>query len=366
MATGLFILMYGDETLQLSLNYNWYGFLMPPVFEEQPSSQSRHYAVLSDYACCENETHIFFFSKRRIIYGGVIKGDSNSPLFYLNGNTSPLSRKANAKLYNDLSNIFPKYNNSEGVYAISNGDGSINGKAQPFIIEFEKVDGLTGKQITSDELYFELGKYGYPLPSNALQGRGLATLTPAETDILLNLLNKTDKQFKIQKLSKEPIIKNQNKTLFDINLIKNEQYINESHLEFLLLSNINLIESIIPEGNYSKCRQVPICPFKPMQFDRADICLYDSDNPINDGTIPNVLIELKTKNASFKEFEQVNRYLKWLEMITNEEDFERITPILIAPNFSRNLNIEILQERGIETKYFDKIKFFSLEQNKVI
>ena len=64
MASGLFILLYDDGSLENCLRNGLYGFLMPPVYEEKPSSQSRHYAVLSDYACCEEGTEIFFFNKR--------------------------------------------------------------------------------------------------------------------------------------------------------------------------------------------------------------------------------------------------------------------------------------------------------------
>ena len=50
-------------------------------------------------------------------------------------------------------------------------------KAQPFILQFIQNKD-TGKYIISDDLYFELGKYPYPLPSNSMQGMGFCTLTP--------------------------------------------------------------------------------------------------------------------------------------------------------------------------------------------
>lgn len=37
-----------------------------------------------------------------------------------------------------------------------------------------------------------------------------------------------------------------------------------------------------------------------MDMDRADICLYSMENPIKDGTIPNVVIELKRGCANFQ------------------------------------------------------------------
>ena len=71
MSSGLFILLYDDGSLENCLRNGVYGFLMPPVCEEKPSSQSRHYAVLSDYACCEEGTEIFFFNCERNLMLGA-------------------------------------------------------------------------------------------------------------------------------------------------------------------------------------------------------------------------------------------------------------------------------------------------------
>ena len=51
MEGGLFIALYDEDTLKLYLNKGIYGFLMKPVNEEAPSSRSKHYAALADYAC---------------------------------------------------------------------------------------------------------------------------------------------------------------------------------------------------------------------------------------------------------------------------------------------------------------------------
>ena len=61
-------------------------------------------------------------------------------------------------------------------------------KSQPFIFQFKKNEN-SGKYITSDELYFELGKYPYPLPSNSMQGMGFCTLTPGEVNTLKSLIS---------------------------------------------------------------------------------------------------------------------------------------------------------------------------------
>ena len=64
MSAGLFILMDSEESVMESINKGVYGFLMPPIFEDEVPSRSRHYAVLSDYGCCYEGTEIFFFAKR--------------------------------------------------------------------------------------------------------------------------------------------------------------------------------------------------------------------------------------------------------------------------------------------------------------
>jgi len=189
MNGGLFITLYDDKTLSLYLKNGIYGFLMKPVFNKKPSNRSMHYAALADYACSREGTHVFFFLKRKIVYGGTVIGNTQSASFYLNGDTSPLGRKANASLFWDESK---RYISTErkGVFKVNGIE-----KAQPFILQFTPVNELTGKMIVSDELYLELGQYPYPLPSNSIQGMSFCTLTPGETEIALNLFCASDKFF---------------------------------------------------------------------------------------------------------------------------------------------------------------------------
>ncbi len=60
-------------------------------------------------------------------------------------------------IYRQIKRVFFRVNGSD--------------KAQPFILQFIQNKD-TGKYIISDDLYFELGKYPYPLPSNSMQGMG--------------------------------------------------------------------------------------------------------------------------------------------------------------------------------------------------
>lgn len=374
MASGLFILLYDDGSLENCLRNGIYGFLMPPVYAEKPSSQSRHYAVLSDYACCEEGTEIFFFNKRTITYGGKITATNNGePIFYLNGDTSPLGRKAKSHLYVDMSKRY-ETTDDKGVYYIGeNQRGEPRNRAMPFIIEFDTNQPLVGKQIVSDELYFELGNYNYPFPSNTIQGKGFCTLTIKETNILLKLLKESDKKLKLEDTpTNDTDINNSLKVAFTTSLLRGTKPTNESHLEFLLLANSKKLDEIvykslpnIPKDNYIRCRQVPLCPFRPIQFDMADICLYSKKYPIKDYTLPNIIIELKNQPANFRAYEQVTKYLRWIKQIAVDE-FDNINAIIIAPSFTNSLNMNTLIRKGITTEYHDKIVLYSLEDDEVI
>lgn len=181
MSSGLFILMDGEESVKQCINKGVYGFFMPPVFEDEVNSRSKHYAVLCDYGCCYEGTEIFFFTRRKVFYGGrITKSNGDNPVFYLNGNTSPMGRKSNSEMFVDLSNVQPT-TEDEGVYYLGkNTRNEDRNRALPFVIEFE-TNELSGKQISSDDLYFELGKYNFPFPSNAIQKLAIVTLTPKGT-----------------------------------------------------------------------------------------------------------------------------------------------------------------------------------------
>ncbi len=345
MQGGLFIALYNEETLKLYLNRGVYGFLMKPVFTDTPTSRSKHYAVLADYACSREGTDVFFFLKRKIVYGGKIYGNKESGSFFINGLNSPLGRKTNANLFWDES---PRYEATDisGVFKVNGSE-----KSQPFMFQFFKTDN-TGKYVISDELYFELGKYPYPLPSNSMQGMGFCTLTPGEASALIKLIEKSDK--KIDYTECENIQKYGNEQLFDPDLIDiKDTFINEAQLEFTILSSLSPFVDFL-SGEYILCRQVPISPFKPMDMDRADICLYSLSDPVKDGTVPNIVIELKKGRANFNAYEQATRYLKWLEKITTPEEFDKIQAFVIADSFSK------IKRAKVDTTYEDKIQIFSL------
>lgn len=347
MQGGLFIALYDEETLKLYLNKGVYGFLMNPVYDDVPSSRSKHYAVLADYACSREGTDVFFFLKRKIVYGGKIYGNKKSGSFYINGSNSPLGRKVNADLFWDESTRYES-TDKPGVFKVNDSV-----KSQPFIFQFIKNEA-TGKYVVSDELYFELGKYPYPLPSNSMQGMSFCTLTPGEVETLLNLIDKSE--LKIDYTVCDDVEKAGEGTLFNENLVDiKDEFINEAQLEFTILSSLKPFNDFLLD-EYILCRQVPISPFKPMDMDRADVCLYSVKEPIKDGTVPNVVIELKNGRANFQAYKQVTKYLRWLERITNKEEFKKIQAYVIAHSFSP------IKRTKVDTTYEDKIKIFSLSE----
>jgi len=80
LKSGIFIVLFDKDTLRLYLDKGIYGFLMPPVYEAV-SSRSSHYRALGDYGCIRHGTHVFFFLKRKIIYGGQVIGSKDFGTF---------------------------------------------------------------------------------------------------------------------------------------------------------------------------------------------------------------------------------------------------------------------------------------------
>ena len=184
----------------------------------------------------------------------------------------------------------------------------------------------------------------------------LCTLTPGEVSTLLKLIKNSS--FCIDYSTCENIEKGTDETLFDEKLIDiKDNFINEAQLEFTILASLKPFYDFLSD-DYILCRQVPISPFKPMDMDRADICLYSMENPIKDGTIPNVVIELKRGCANFHAYEQAVRYLKWIDRITTDEEFSNVQTFVIANSFNK------IRKEKVDTCYEDKIKVFSLDKFK--
>ena len=367
--SGLFITLYDKETLNLYLNKGIYGFHQKPL-EGRPSSRSRHYHALADYSCAREGTHVFFFLKRMIGYGGQIIGNNKYGSFYLNGPYSPMGKKADAEIYWDESTrkIYDSVD-EPGKFIVPKIDKKTI-KCQPYLVRFKDNLNLKGKWISSDQLYFKLGEYPYPLPSNSIQNMGFCILSPGETKIALSLLKK-DPMGVFSGKSNEQVSLSNNPIPFDPkfdidNLSKaiiNSYFINEAHMESSILANPTLLpDELQPGKNDALIRQIPISPFKPSHMDRADIC-YFSEDKIANGTIPNTIIELKNKKAGKQQVEQVKKYFKWLYKLNEVYNVktDEIKIYLLAPDFTDKVSKYIpdeLSEKIVLMKFNDKQKKF--------
>lgn len=271
-----------------------------------------------------------------------------------------------------MDEIYPdNLTSQEGIYEF-NGRYGKQLKEIPFIIEFDNKTELSGKQVSVDELYFKLGNNNFPLPSNSISRKGMCTLTPYETNIILELLAEKGKMIKTidETEIKTPKIHPENKIFFKNKLIieklDKQDWLVEAELEFLLLAIEKKLKEIVPNGNYIKTRQIPLCPFKPPNYlDYADICLYDADKQIKHGSLPNIIIELKKDDANYKAYEQVTKYLRWLDQITTENEFKLIQAYIIAKEF-KSMTYKNLNRKGITLEYNNKIKLYSLNENRFI
>lgn len=352
--SGAFIVLYDEDSLRLYLSKGVYGTLLAP----QPSlinPRSRHYHVLGDYACLREGTHIFFFIRRKIIYAGEVDGIKSGGSFILNGQTAPLGREAKAALCWDESNRQIYEHTAEpGIFSLPTKEG--DRRCQPYVIRFTDRIGLKGRQIASDDLYWKLGDYPFPLPSNSIQNASFCILTPAEVGLALDLLKSSKKNFKYESHDDDPEL-NSGIRYFDSmsdgirNLrtaFENNQFVNEAHLEASILANPGLLPIILrPHDDDILVRQAPISPFKPAQMDRADICFY-SDSPAS--SAPRLIIELKLGSVNKAAVEQTIRYLEWWERV-NKPAFSQMSAVVAGR--------EIVDGLGVR-KYSDKIELVSL------
>ena len=71
--------------------------------------------------------------------------------------------------------------------------------------------------------------------------------------------------------------------------------------------------------------------------------------------MPNVIIELKKDVARKNAYEQVVRYLKWLNNIIDLNDFDKVNAYIIAPRIAK------IKKNSVSGDYQDKIKMYSIE-----
>jgi len=132
----------------------------------------------------------------------------------------------------------------------------------------------------------------------------------------------------------------------------------ESHLEASLAANPDLLPDELKPKCRAICRQVAISPFKPSQMDMADLCYYGKESK-GEGTIPEIIIELKDKKAGKGEIMQVIRYLEWLEKLNTVFDVETkdVEMYMYAPAYTSTV------EGYIPDRFEERIKLLSFEEN---
>jgi len=295
-----------------------------------------HYRALGDYGSARAGTHVFFFRNAKIYYGGQIEGSDDHGAFYLNGSQSPLGRQANADLVWDESKRSEYSEIDTGLFTRNDDDTADDAVCQPFLLQFEDKLGLRGNYISSDDLYFELGEYPYPLPTNAIMGMTFCTMSPAETETLLQLLS-TDPRGSIS-YDDAPAVSLQGDPVpydpaYDIGMAEDAHM--ESHLEAAVIANPSLLPSELQPSTSAVCRQVPICPFKPENLDRADVCYFDDS--LKEGTVPDTIIELKMNGAGADAARQVKKYARWLNQ-RHSDIADDIDLIVYAPRFKRTFD----------------------------
>ena len=67
------------------------------------------------------------------------------------------------------------------------------------------------------------------------------------------------------------------------------------------------------------------------------------------------ITELKRGRANFHAYDQVTRYLRWLERITTQDEFDKIQVFLIANSFVP------IKRNKVDTTYEEKIKILSID-----
>jgi hypothetical protein len=337
--SGLFVNLYNKLALDLYLYRNVYGQLMPPVFENKDPSRE-HYNTLADYGCAREGTHVFFFLKRKITYGGQISGNNDHGAFYLNGEHSPLCREANATLsWDEGQREIYRATNNPGIFQVQIR-GNWEPRCQPYLIRFEDRIGLKGLTITSDDLYSEIGIFPYPLPSNSIISMGFCTLAPAEIKVLLPMIEEST--VNEYEEPSNPIDFNSDPLLFDpIYSIQNlYEAQSKNHMIASILANPDLLPREMRPENSTICRRIPICPFKPTPWlDRADIVYYNEDEPIREGSIPNVIIHVSQRSGK-AEIVKTIRYLEWLYRIIGN-DAQGITVHLLSGEFTSTIRNHI-------------------------
>lgn len=315
-SSGIFVTLFDESSLALYLSQ---GIFASHLTWKGGAFTKAHFPTLADYGCVREGTHVLFFTKRRIYYGGPAIGSDTHGAFYLNGALTELGKAAIAALHWDES-ARPIYQASDppGVFKRPSlpEEGSNVEVCQPYVLKFQTDSALHRKSISSDELYYEIGGKPYPLPSNVVRGQSFCTLTPYETNVVIQLMSDSQSTFDTEA---DDVHLTGDLAAFSPDIIPfvAAEETSEAQLEWQLCANVggaldHLVGEVLGENvPHAVARQVPICPFKPFGMDRADMALFFDDG-LDGGSLPNVIVELKKGRAGKDAASQINRYGSWL------------------------------------------------------
>ena len=269
MENGLFITLADEPSLALYLREGVFSQHQRTQMADNVHHSSNHHKILADYACAREGTHVFFFRDRKIYYGGRAVSGSNEEdvgAFWMNGGTSPMGRTARAELGWDESE---RYGGENGVFDRPSRSGPRE-MAQSFLLRFRTDVGHAGKYIRSDDLYFALGDYPFPLKSNTIRGRGFCPMGPGETSRLLEQIERSERRYEPEDNVDVPDVTLDESAIepfepvYGINEVKRANLISEDHLEASVIANPSLLpDEFVPGSHRSIVRQAPISPLKP-------------------------------------------------------------------------------------------------------
>jgi hypothetical protein len=359
--SGAFIALYDEPTLKLYLKHGVYATLLRDWTASSKKS-SKHFAALCDYCTLRPGSEIFFFLKRKFVYGGRVSRPkdyaSELAAFHLNGAESKWGNGTGAPLLWDESNR-ARYSATRPGFISVPGVGE---RFQPYLLKFETDEDLTGRWVWADELYWGTAKqHMFPLPSNSMQGMSFCILSPAEVTLAKSLLTRDRKRISLEDVEGSvcqtayaPSLANNPFAALPASL--SEAYsraFNENELEAFLLGNPKLLEPAIRLGEGDVLsRQVPLCPFKSGGMDRADIVVYSNDERY--AALPRAIVEVKLGEANAKCYRQLARYLEWLAVVRTVDFARNVDAVLVAAKPHRKAkppkewpNIKTLTPEGI-------------------
>lgn len=342
MDTGSVLVTVNDEdTLNLCLERGVYG--QHVTLQEGNSPQyGGHYSTLSDHSTLRDGNHVFLSLDGSVYYGGQIVGPADYGAFYVNGRNSLVGRRADAPLvWDESSRDAHEATDGPGVFETAGND---YWTCQPFLVRFEDEMGMAGTYVDRHRFYFELGDYPYLLPSHRRSETDFRTLTPGETETLVTLLE-DDRDGRIDVSSDENVALADEPVPYSPGRgIRNpEDARSVLHLQAAVVSNPLLLPRRFRPDDCTVCREVPISPYRPGPFPRADVCYYSESDPIEDGTLPNAILDVRTDEIEDCAGRRVRQYLLWLYRLLGD-DATRIDAFVYAADCSPAFWTEVPDE----------------------